>query len=116
MYIASNTGKLINYGERYHAGERISSCLAESSVNAVISKRFAKRQEMQWTKRGALLLLQTSTRTLDGTFRPLFERWYRGLPMTTRTAPPRRLRREYPIKGHALLANDNGDEPAQAAA
>lgn len=48
-------------------------------MNAVISKRFAKRQQMQWTKRGAHLLLQTRTRTLDGTFRALFERWYPGL-------------------------------------
>ncbi len=48
-------------------------------MNAVISKRFAKRQQMQWTKRGAHLLLQTRTRTLDGTLRPLFERWYPGL-------------------------------------
>jgi len=55
------------------------SCLAESTVNAVISKRFAKRQQMQWTKRSAHLLLQTRTRTLDGTLRPLFERWYPGL-------------------------------------
>jgi hypothetical protein len=31
VYIASNAGSLINYGERYRAGERISSCLAESS-------------------------------------------------------------------------------------
>ncbi len=76
VYIASNTASLINYGERYRAGERISSCLAESTVNAVISKRFAKRQQMQWTKRGAHLLLQTRTRALDGTLRPLFERWY----------------------------------------
>jgi hypothetical protein len=79
VYIASNTGSLINYGERFRAGERISSCLAESTVNAVISKRFAKRQQMQWTKRGAHLLLQARTRTLDGTLRPLFERWYPGL-------------------------------------
>ena len=43
------------------------------------SKRFAKRQQMQWTPRGAHLLLQTRTRTLDGTLRPLFERWYPGL-------------------------------------
>ena len=92
VYIASNTGSLINYGERYRAGERISSCLAESSVNAVISKRFAKRQQMQWTKRGAHLLLQTRTRTLDGTLRPLFEEWYPG------------------------LANDNSAESAQAEA
>jgi hypothetical protein len=48
-------------------------------VNVVISKRFAKRQQMQWTKRGAHLLLQTRTRALDGTLRPLFERWYPGL-------------------------------------
>jgi hypothetical protein len=68
---------LINYGERYRAGERISSCLAASRVNAMISKRFAKRQQMQWTPRGAHLPLQTRTRALDGTLRPLFERWYR---------------------------------------
>ena len=92
VYIASNAGSLINYGERFRAGERISSCLAESTVNAVISKRFAKRQQMQWTKRGAHLLLQTRTRTLDGTLRPLFEKWYPG------------------------LANDNSAEAAQAEA
>ncbi len=68
-----------NYGERYRAGEPISSCIAESTVNAVISKRFAKRQQMQWTPRGAHLLLQTRTRALDGTLRPLFERWHPGL-------------------------------------
>jgi hypothetical protein len=79
VYIRSNTGSLINYGERFRNGERISSCLAESTVNAVISKRFAKRQQMQWTKRGAHLLLQTRTRALDGTLRPLFEKWYPGL-------------------------------------
>jgi hypothetical protein len=62
VYIAANTGGLINYGERYRAGECISSCPAESTVNAVISKRFAKRQQMQWTKRGAHLLLQMRTR------------------------------------------------------
>jgi hypothetical protein len=48
-------------------------------VNAVISKRFAKRQQMQWTPRGAHLPLQTRTRALDGTMRSLFERWYPGL-------------------------------------
>jgi len=91
-YIADNAASLINYGERFRAGERISSCLAESTVNAVISKRFAKRQQMQWTPRGAHLLLQTRTRALDGTLRPLFERWYPG------------------------LANDNAAHPQRAAA
>lgn len=36
-------------------------------------------KQMQWTKRGAHLLLQTRTRTLDGTLRLTFERWYPGL-------------------------------------
>ncbi len=48
-------------------------------MNAVISKRFAKRQQMQWTKRGAHLLLQTRVRALDGTLRSMFERWHPGL-------------------------------------
>ncbi len=83
VYIGNNFGSLNNYGERFRSGERISSCIAESTVNAVVSKRFAKRQQMQWTKRGAHLLLQTRTRTLDGTLRPLFERWYPGLAPET---------------------------------
>ena len=73
VYITSNTGSLINYGERFRSGERISSAMAESTVNAVVSKRLAKRQQMQWTRRGAHLLLQTRTRALDGTLWPLFE-------------------------------------------
>ncbi len=77
VYIRSNAGSLINYGERFRSGERISSAMAESTVNAVVSKRFAKRQQMQSTRRGAHLLLQT--RALDGTLRPLLERWHPGL-------------------------------------
>jgi len=78
-YITANASSLINYGERHRSGERISSAMAESTVNAAISKCFAKRQQMQWTKRGAHLLLQTRTRALDGSLRPLFETWYPGL-------------------------------------
>ena len=79
VYIADNADSIINYGERFRAGERISTAFVESTVNTVIGKRFAKRQQMQWTPRGAHLLLQTRTRTLDGTLRSMFERWYRGL-------------------------------------
>ena len=78
-YVASNTDSLINYGERYRSGERISSAFVEATVNAVVSKRFAKKQQMQWTRRGAHLLLQTRTRTLDGTLRSAFEGWFPGL-------------------------------------
>ncbi len=78
-YIAENAGSIINYGERFRTGERISTAFVESAVNTVIGKRFAKKQQMQWTPRGAHLLLQTRTRTLDGTLRVMFERWYPGL-------------------------------------
>ena len=78
-YIRRNARSLINYGERYRAGERISSAFVEATVNTVVAKRFAKKQQMQWTPRGAHLLLQTRTRTLDGTLRQTFERWYPGL-------------------------------------
>jgi hypothetical protein len=37
----------------------------ESTVNQVINKRFCKRQQMQWSKRGAHLLLQTRVKTLN---------------------------------------------------
>jgi hypothetical protein len=70
--IIGNAASLINYGERFRAGERISSGLAESTVNAVISKRFAKRQQMQSSKCGAHLLLQTGTRALDATLQRFF--------------------------------------------
>jgi hypothetical protein len=79
VYIAENAGSIINYGERYRTGERISTAFVESTVNTVIGKRFAKKQQMQWTPRGAHLLLQTRTRALDGTLRAMFERWYPGL-------------------------------------
>mgnify|MGYP001807804803 CR=1 FL=1 len=46
-HIANGRGGLINYGERFRSGERISSAMAESPVDVVVSKRFAKRQQMQ---------------------------------------------------------------------
>jgi hypothetical protein len=79
VYVAENAGSIINYGERFRSGERISTAFVESTVNTVIGKRFAKKQQMQWTPRGAHLLLQTRTRALDGTLWAMFERWYPGL-------------------------------------
>jgi hypothetical protein len=35
---------------------------------------------MQWSKKGAHLLLQTRTRTLDGTLHDLFTSWYPAMP------------------------------------
>jgi hypothetical protein len=67
-----------NYGERYRAGERISTGFVESTVNQVISKRFCKKQQMAWTPRGAHLLLQIRTRVLNGDWEATFREWYPG--------------------------------------
>ena len=46
-YIDRNRAFILHYGERYRAGERISTGFVESTVNQVISQRFCKRQQMQ---------------------------------------------------------------------
>jgi hypothetical protein len=75
-YIENNGGFSPNYGERYRHGERISTGFVESTVNQVISKRFCKRQQRQWTKRAAHLLLQMRVKTLNHELALLFRRWY----------------------------------------
>jgi hypothetical protein len=60
-------------------GEAISSAVAESSVNQIVSRRFVKKQQMRWTRRGAHLLLQVRTRVLDDTLTATFQRWYPGM-------------------------------------
>jgi hypothetical protein len=75
-YITNNAGFIINYGERYHNGERISTGFAESTVNHVVSKRMVKKQQMQWTPEGAHLLLQVRTQVLNGDWDDTFRTWY----------------------------------------
>ena len=77
-YVDNNAGAIVNYGERYRCGERISTGFVESAVNQVISKRFVKKQQMRWTPRGAHLLLQVRTQVLNDELRASFERWYPG--------------------------------------
>jgi hypothetical protein len=87
-YIQNNAAALPNYGERYRTGEAISTAFVESTVNVVVSRRFAKKQQMQWSKTGAHLLLQTRTRTLDGTLRDLFTTWYPAMAANDGQASP----------------------------
>jgi hypothetical protein len=77
-YITNNAGFIPNYGERYRHGERISTGFVESTVNQVVSKRMVKKQQMQWSKRGAHLLLQIRTRVLNGEREATFRTWYPG--------------------------------------
>ena len=48
----------------------------ESTINQVVSKRFVKKQQMQWTPRGAHLLLQTRTTVLNDDLENVFRDWY----------------------------------------
>ncbi|MDQ3397332.1 MAG: ISKra4 family transposase [Deinococcota bacterium] len=75
-YIKNNAGYIRNYGERYRNGERISTGFVESTINQVVSKRFCKKQQMRWTKRGAHLLLQTRTKVLNDELEDTFRAWY----------------------------------------
>jgi hypothetical protein len=86
-YIANNAAAIVTYSERWRNGERISTAFVESTVNRVVSRRFAKKQQMQWSKVGAHLLLQTRTKTLDGTLRDLFTRWYPGMAVNDNQVP-----------------------------
>ena len=79
-YIDNNAAAVADYSERWDHGEIISTAFAESTIDLVVSRRFAKKQRMQWSKQGAHRLLQTRTRTLDGTLRDLFTSWYPAMP------------------------------------
>lgn len=75
-YIRANAAWIPNYGERYRAGEAISSAYVESAVNQVVGKRMGNKQQMRWTPRGAHLRLQLRTRVLDDDLAADFGRWY----------------------------------------
>ena len=51
-YIGNNSAAITDYAERWDHGEIISTAFVESTVDLVISRRFAKKQQMQWSKKG----------------------------------------------------------------
>jgi len=83
-YLSNNARYIVNYGERYRNGERISTSFAESTmalcahyvINQVISKRMVKQQQMQWRPEGAHLLLQVRTEVLNEDWENTFRTWY----------------------------------------
>ena len=54
----------------------ISTAFVESTSSQVVSKRFVKKQQMQWTPRGAHSLLQTRTKVLNNDLEHVFRGWY----------------------------------------
>jgi hypothetical protein len=75
-YIRNNVDFIPNFGDRYRQGETITTAFVESAINQVVSKRFVKKQQMQWTPRGARLLRQTRTKVLNDDLEDAFRRWY----------------------------------------
>ena len=86
-YIVNNRHFMPNYGARYHNGEAIATGFVESTVNEVVSKRFCKKQQMQWSKEGAHWLLQTRVRTLNGELGAIFKRWYPDMDIEAQEMP-----------------------------
>jgi hypothetical protein len=76
MYIRNNSEFIPNFGERRRHGETISTAFVESTINQVVSRRFVKKQQMEWTLRGAHLLLQTRTKVLNNELDGAFRNWY----------------------------------------
>ena len=81
MYIELNGRFIPNYDECWLYGEAIATGFVESTVTQVISKRFCKKQQMQWSRKGAHLLLQTRVKTLNGELGAVFRRWYPDFPV-----------------------------------
>ena len=64
-YVEQSSGFIVDYAERHRYGGYVSTGFAESAVNQVLAKRMVKRQQMQWTKKGAHLLVQARTKVLN---------------------------------------------------
>jgi len=86
-YVRNNRKYIPNFGEWYRQRDTISTAFVESTVNQVASRRFVKKQQMQWTPNGTHLLLQTRTRVLDGGLDTVF----RGASPAFRPEPARPL-------------------------
>jgi hypothetical protein len=64
----------------------------ESAVNQIVNKRFSEKQQMQWTKKGAHLVLQMRTRVLDERLEDTFRDWYPDSGQNLKVRSSRRLK------------------------
>ncbi|WP_245435047.1 ISKra4 family transposase [Methylocystis rosea] len=65
-YIRQNKAAIVDYGARYRSGRRIASSLAESAVDTLVARRMVKKQQMQWSLKGAHRMLQVRAAMLNG--------------------------------------------------
>ncbi|MGV8948676.1 MAG: hypothetical protein ACOH2E_04835 [Candidatus Paracaedibacter sp.] len=79
-YIRRNSSMIVNYGKRWRSGKRISTGFVESTINCFVTKRFAKKQQMQWTARGAHLLMQVRAKVMNDELADEFNSLYPNSP------------------------------------
>ena len=78
------------HAKRYRNGEAIATGFVASTVHQVVRKRFCKRQQMPWSKRGAPpLLLQPHVKTLNRAWGTMCTRWYADMEVEERPDAPR---------------------------
>ena len=69
-YLEWNDRYLVNYQCRHYKGLPISSSIAESAVNEVVSWRMAKKRQMRWSDEGAHLLAQVRVQAINAELDP----------------------------------------------
>ncbi len=77
-YVEDNADYLVHYSRRHRDGLPISSAMAESVVNQIISHRFVKKQQMRWSPESAPHLLQVRTAVMNDELAAHFKRWHPG--------------------------------------
>ena len=65
----------------------ISTAFVESTINQVVSRRFVKKQQMQWKLKGAHISLQTRTKVLNNELEEVLRRWYPCFPAQAACPP-----------------------------
>jgi len=76
--LTANRAFVHNDGERYRYGSASAPFCRVDGQPSQSANASAKKQQMQWTKRGAHLLLQTRVKTLNRELGAVFQRWYHG--------------------------------------
>ena len=81
-YLRSQSARLVNYAERYRVGLRVGTSVTEGTANFLVNRRMNKRQQMQWSRRGADLLLQVRCAVYNGALGPGFSHLFEPAPHT----------------------------------
>jgi hypothetical protein len=66
VYLTGQSDWLVNYAERHRAGLRVGTAITEGTANFLVNRRMNKSQQMGWSRRGAVILLQVRCAVYNG--------------------------------------------------